>query len=348
MLKTSYLKNISLALFGTVVILLILNTFITKYVEKDDQPKNRESISGIKVDSLFKTALGNYGFSNNWIVKKKLKNVSGDSLYVTYSVSVPKDIPIHLILLELKKIFWDYEVEINAEEIDNSNKTKIKLSSDNKLKLAAELFYDKNIKREFGTIAFLIKDLPLDTEEGLTSFLSTPELFYAVIIPKDLSKKRLPVISKSGKRYALLLDDNIEELNYKLSASYSDDKIKKSIKEIVGTFHNSAFFIIDDKSDIVKSKKYPLIKSELDKRGIIFVHSSELEIFPTSKVNPEDNFQEFIKTLNKKDEKVLLISANDFSTILGVIPSYRKVGYKIIYPGNLMLKSKVLQQSLFK
>ena len=102
----------------------------------------------------------------------------------------------------------------------------------------------------------------------LNKVLNIPELFYTVLTPKDESKKRLSQLSKAGKRYALLLDDNITELNFKLSSSYSDDKIKKSIKEIVGTFYNAAFFIIDDRSDLFESKKYPLIQSELLKRGI--------------------------------------------------------------------------------
>ena len=256
MSKPSLLKNIALILFGIVIVLLILNIAITKYIEKDDPPKNREAISGYELDSLFRTALDNYGFSNSWIVKKKIRNVSGDSLYSTYSVSVPKEVPIHLIILELKNLFWENEVDIYAEELGSVKKTLLKLSSGKQLKLAAELFYNENVKREYGTVSFLVSDLPLEDEQVLNSFLLTTELFYAVMIPKDRSKTRLSVLAKAGIRYALLLDDNITELNYKLSSSYSDDKIKKSIKEIVGTFYNAAFFIIDDRSDLFESRKY--------------------------------------------------------------------------------------------
>ncbi len=103
MIKTSSLKNISVILFGIVIFLLILNISVSKFIEKDDQPKNREPILSNEIDSLFRTALDNFGFSKNWIVKRKLRNVTGDSLKFTYSVSVPNDVPIHLILVELKK-----------------------------------------------------------------------------------------------------------------------------------------------------------------------------------------------------------------------------------------------------
>jgi hypothetical protein len=135
-----------------------------------------------------------------------------------------------------------------------------------------------------------------------------------------------------------MLDDNITELNFKLSESYSDDKIKKSIKEIVGTFYSAVFFIIDDRSDLFESKKHPLIQSELLKRGIKLVPSSKLETLASSKINAVDKFQDFMLTVKKNDEKVLVVSANDYLTISGLIPSYRKIGYKFIYPGDIIIK----------
>lgn len=336
--KSTRPKNIAIILFGVVVILLIANIVISKYVTNDEQPKNRESLNGIEIDKSFHSALKNYGFSDSWISKKKIKTFSGDSLFAVYSVKVPKDVPIQLLILELKNIFWEYEVNLEAEEIDAGKKSLLKISSDNKLRLAAEFYYDEKIFRQFGTVSFLVSDLPLQDEELLNKVLYIPELFYAVLIPKDESKKRLLQLSKAGKRYALLLDDNITELNFKLSGSYSDDKIKKSIKEIVGTFYNAVFFIIDDRSDLFESKKYPLIQSELLKRGIKLIPSSKLETLTSSKVNAEDKFQDFMLAVQKSDEKVLVVSANDYLTISTLIPSYRKIGYKFIFPGDIFIK----------
>ena len=338
MSKQSLIKKIPLILFSGVIVLLILNIAVTKYVEKDDQPIDREAILGSEIDSIFRTALANYGFSDNWIIKKKIKNITGDSLFTTYSVSVPEDVPIHLIILELKNLFWDYEVDIEAEELVRVKKTLLKLISGKQLKLAVELFYNDKVKREYGTASFIVSDLPLEDEQVLNSFLEIPELYYVIMTPKDASKRILPVLSKAGKRYALLLNDNITELNFKLSGNYSDDKIKKTIREIVGTFYNAVFIIIDDRSDLFESRKYPLIESELLKRGIVLVTSSKFETLSASNVNTTDKFQDFMKTIQKHDEKVLLITSLEFSSIVNLIPSYRKIGYKFIYPGDVIIK----------
>jgi hypothetical protein len=338
MTKSSLPKNIALTLFGVVVILLISNIVISKYINKDEPPKDREVLSGVEIDSSFHLALKNFGFSDGWISKRKIKNISGDSLFAAYSVKVPKDVPIHLLILELKNIFWENDVSLEAEEIVSSKKSLLRLSSENKLKLAVEFYYDEKVVRQFGAVSFLVKDLPLKDEEMLNSFLKTPELFYTVISPNEESKKGLSQITRAGKRYALLLDDNITELNFKLSGNLTEDRIKKSIKEIVGTFYNAAFFVIDDRSDLYESKRYSLIQSELLKRGITLVATSRFETLSSTKVNVDDRFQDFMLSVQKNDEKVLVVSAEDYLTISTLIPSYRKIGYKFIYPGDIIIK----------
>ena len=338
MTKSLLPKNVALVLFGVVVLLLISNIIITKFVNKDKQPKNREALSGIEIDKSFRSALKNYGFSDSWISKRKIKNISRDSLFASYSVKVPKDVPIHLLILELKNIFWENEVNIEAEEIVTSKRTTLKLSSENKLKLAVEFFYDENVIREYGTVSFLVTDLPLQDEEMLDEFLKTPELFYCVLIPNADSKKHLISLSKSGKRFALMLNDDITELDYKLSSNYSDDRLSRSIKEIVGTFYSAAFFIVDEKSDLYESKKYLFIEEQIKKRGILIVTKEKLESINSGGINVENKFQEFMLSVQKNDEKVLMVKAEDFLIISTLIPSYRKIGYKFIYPGDIIVK----------
>ena len=60
MLKLSLLKKITFVLLGIVIILLVVNIVVTKFVSKNEPPKNREAISGIELDHKFKTALGNF------------------------------------------------------------------------------------------------------------------------------------------------------------------------------------------------------------------------------------------------------------------------------------------------
>jgi hypothetical protein len=338
MLDNSVLKKIALVLFGIVFILLISNIVVKKINEKGEPPKNRDPLSGIEIDKIFHEALKNYGLSDVWISKRKIKNLSDDSLYSTYNIKVPKNLPIPLLILEMQDLFWNDDVDIKAEEFTPDNKTLIKLSSQNHLKLAAEFSYDDKIIREYGTLSFVVYIFPSNEDSKIKELLETPELFYIVLPPAESSKKLLNTLNKSGKRYAILLDDNINELNYKIAGSYSEDRLKRSIREIVGTFANAVFFIIDDRSDLFESAKYKFIEDEFRKRNIKIFSKSKFVSLDANNNNADRKFQDFMLTVQKKDEKVLLVSAEEFLSIVELIPSYRKIGYKFIYPGDIIIK----------
>lgn len=338
MITTNLLKKTAIVLFAIVIVLLVGEVIITKITLSDERPKDKQQLNGIEIDKVFNTAIKNYGIYNEWISKKKLKNFSGDSLFVTYSIKIPKNLPVHLLILELQNLFWNDEVNVISEEIKSLNKTLIKIISGGQLKLGAEILYDDKIKREYGSVAFLVFGNFLENDVKLVELLKIPELYYLVLTPSSNSKKNLLLLSKAGKRFSLLLDDSINELDYKLAENYSEDRLKRSIREIVGTFHNAMFFIIDDRSDLYESSKYDFIKNEILKRKIVIAQKSHFNSLNSNNINVEDKFHDFIKSLNKKDEKILLVNADEFLSLTGIIPAYRKVGYKFIYPGDIVIK----------
>jgi hypothetical protein len=338
MINSNLLKKIAIVLFVIVIFLLIADAVIIKITSSDERPKNKKELSGIEINTVFNTALKNYGIYDQWISKKKLKNFSGDSLFTTYSIKIPKTLSVHLLILELQNLFWEDDVNVLAEEIKQPSKTFIKIISANHLKLAAEVLYDDKIKREYGSVAFLISDNFVENDPKLLELLKIPELYYLVLTPSSNSKKNLSILSKAGKRFAVLLDDNITELDYKLAENYSEDRIKRSIREIVGTFHNAMFFIIDDFSDLYESSKYNFIENELLKRKIVVAKKSRFNTLNSNNINVEDKFQKFIQSLNNKDEKILFVNADEYLSLAEIIPAYRKIGYKFIYPGDIIVK----------
>ena len=332
------LKNITTVLLIVVITLLFINIIINKLINTDEPPQNREEISGIMIDSLFRSALYNYGIQKDWIKKKNIRKVSGDSLYATYNIIVPKDVPIHLLQLEVQDLLLDYNAEIKSEEKSKEKKVLLLINSDSQLKLAAEFSYNNEIRREYGAISFLVNDITPDDIEKYNELLRTPELFYAVLIPESKSKSLLNDLNKFERRFAILLDDNIIEFDYKLSPSISEERTLLSLKNIISSFYSAAFFIVDVNSDLFESKNYTLIKEALKKRNIKIVESDRFDWLKINSLSPESSFGDFIKRVSKVDEKVILITAEDFLLISKLIPEYRKIGYRFIQPGELVLR----------
>lgn len=332
------LKNITTVLLIVVITLLFINIIINKLINTDEPPQNREEISGIMIDSLFRSALYNYGIQKDWIKKKNIRKLSGDSLYATYNIIVPKDVPIHLLQLEVQDLLLDYNAEIKSEEKSKEKKVLLLINSDSQLKLAAEFSYNNEIRREYGAISFLVNDITPDDIEKYNKLLRTPELFYAVLIPESKSKSLLNDLNKFERRFAILLDDNIIEFDYKLSPSISEERTLLSLKNIISSFYSAAFFIVDVNSDLFESKNYTLIKEALKKRNIKIIESDRFDWLKINSLNPESSFGDFIKRVSKVDEKVVLITAEDFLLISKLIPEYRKIGYRFIQPGELVLR----------
>jgi len=232
----------------------------------------------------------------------------------------------------------DFDVELKSEEKTKEKKVLLLINSDNQLKLAAEFSYNNEIRREYGAISFLVNGITPDDIEKYNELLRTPELFYAVLIPESKSKSLLNDLNKFERRFAILLDDNIIEFDYKLSPSISEERTLLSLKNIISSFYSAAFFIVDVNSDLFESKNYTLIKEALKKRNIKIVESDRFDWLKINSLNPESSFGDFIKRVSKVDEKVVLITAEDFLLISKLIPEYRKIGYRFIQPGELVLR----------
>jgi hypothetical protein len=331
-------RKIAVVLFSIVLILLIANLIFSKLLDNGEKPKDRKEISGMEIDKIFHTALKNYGLSDDWITKKKNKSAAKDSLFSTYSIRLPKSVPAELILLELQDLFWNYNVDLKSEELSKPEKVLLNIISDKFAKLNAEFITDDKIYRKYATLSFLVYNLPTDNAEILNKLLNIPELYYIVISPSENSKKILGDFIKSNKRYTVLLDDNITDLNFKLNPKYSEDRLKRSIREIVGTFPNAAFYIVDNKSDIYESTKYKFIENEFRKRNIRMFPKNQFVLLDGNNLNIESKFQDLMMRLSKVDEKVLFVTTDEFLTISNILPLYRKIGYKFIYPGELVLK----------
>lgn len=332
------LKNITIVLLVIVVTLLISNILISKFIETDEPYKNKDNISGILIDSLFRSALHNFGIKDDWIKKKKIRKLSGDSLFATYNIKVPNDVPIHLLQLEIQDLLWDYNAKIKSEEKPKEKKVLLLIKSDNQLNLAAEFSYDDDIRREFGSVSFLVNDITSEDIENYNELLKTPELYYAVITPESKYKFLINDLVKAERRFAILLNDDILEFDYKLSPSISAERTLLSLKNIISSFYSAAFFIVDVNSDLFESENFKIIKQALNKRNIKIVESDRFHNLKINSLSPESSFSDFMKSVGAKDEKVVMITAEDYLLIAKLISDYRKIGYRFIQPGEVVLK----------
>lgn len=331
MIKSFDLSKSVKYLFATALILLVINVLIDQYISAEKPELKKKNISFSEADSLFKQALKNYDITEKFFSIRKSKKNPTDSLY---SVRVYSDVPISLLLLELENLFSTTTADIKSQEESINGKTITKIIIDDKTILTAEFVGDKNITREKGRIGFVVSNLDFSVDNS--PILNTPEQITFLITPSESSKRFITKILSAGKRYALLLNDEIEDLNYKLHESYPVRRNKKSFENLFKHFPSAAFIAVDDNSDLFDSSIKDFLLKELEWRKAFYIKLSRFDLLNSYSLNSENAFSEMIKSMNKNETRIILIDSKSFTELLPVIPSYRKIGYKFVSATELL------------
>jgi hypothetical protein len=197
-------KKIINTLFGIAVFILAANLVTGKFL-KEDISNDKNELSSSSIELQFKVTLSNLGLKEDLVQKQK-----GNNSQVRFSVQVPQDLPIVLILQEMNYVFNSAEVEIKSVENKIGGKTSVDLISGNEIKLNVLLNYDTKAYRKKIRVGFLITRFEEEYEID-SLLLDFPEYFAVVLIPSKASAEFVEKIIKKRKEYVIYLDDNIQK-----------------------------------------------------------------------------------------------------------------------------------------
>lgn len=318
-------------LFALAVFLLVIIIVIDRYIASEKPELKKKDITFAEADSLFRQALRNYDIGDKFLTVKKNKKNSSDFVY---SVKVYSDVPVSLLLLELENLFSPTTAKIISHEESIGGKTITRIILDDKPLLISEFTTDKNIFREKGKIGLIVSNIDFSIDNS--AILNTPEQIIFLITPSEQSRKFITNIFSAGKRYALLINDDVQDLNYKMNESYPVRRNKKSVENLFKHFPSAAFIAIDDKSDLFDSSIREFLIKELEWRKAFYVQLSRFDLLNSYSSNAVTAFGDMIKSMNKNESRIILVDGKDFYDLLPVIPAYRKIGYKFISATELL------------
>ncbi|MFC2102893.1 hypothetical protein ACFLSS_00525 [Bacteroidota bacterium] len=324
------MRRAALILFGAALILLLADLAITELEDPKTAP-NRKAISKKEVDSLFIISLKNLGLTKESIQKRKKSNIS-----YSYKINVSTDLSIPVLLAEINQVFLNCEVTINANEKSLNGLTVLNIGFDKLTVLEADLNYDDKIIRSKGVVAFVIDDFNLSSSND-SLLLDIPEPFSILLIPQTKSIELIEFFMSKQKSYSLLLNDDIPELKYKLNEGYSRSRIEGPLLSILKDFSGAASIFIDNQSDLYKSTALVYIQDEFSKRNIDLISLDKLITINNNRDNNLiTDFDNIIKNTDEQKGKIIRVSREDFGKLLGEIKRYKKLGYKIVHPTELL------------
>ncbi len=327
-------KKIIYTLFILAVILLAANIIADKSFHKSPVKAEHE-IDGSRINIKFLDDLQAFGLKRDWI--KDISNKKNTSAEYAYSVSLPKDLPIPVVLEEVYGSFDYDEVDIKGKEKTIGGETKVDIYSGGRLKLTALFNYNDKITRDAGTVGLIItglEDLNSIQAEKLIEF---PQTYAAALLPSKASVQLAQKLTSFRKEYAVLLNDDISEMDFKLSPRFSANRLRSVIRSIVGAFPKAVCFIADNTSNLYSSAVYPFIREELTKRNIKVVAENAVYNLPESGASKaESKFRSFVISSKTSGPKLIVLPADEFETVKPEIFSLIKIGYKFINPSTIL------------
>ena len=330
-------QRILASLFVLAILLLAANILVGKVFQTENTIVSPRSLSAKEVDSLFLTAFKSFGLEPSIVKKQKIQEVKIDSDYPSYSFNLPGDLPIPVFISELNELFTSYDVEVLSEEKINSGRTLITVFSENEIKLAANVDYNREMKRESAAIGFLIHINDNTSKADIDNLVNIPEPFSLLFTPSLVMKSFISGNGNSNRQFALLLGDETIDLDYKFESGYSERRLKSSVRNLLGSFAKAVFFVIDDNSTFSNSKIYPFVEKEFLDRKIILLKKSELNLVSSSVSNVADQFRDMLNKADNDSSILLLCTPEDFIKLLPEIRSFRKIGYKYSVPSDIVI-----------
>ncbi|MFC2139681.1 hypothetical protein ACFLR4_03375 [Bacteroidota bacterium] len=322
-------------LIGISILLLVANILIELF-EKDNDEKIPGDVSVAVVDSLFGEVLDEYGIEREWIKRRKLFENVADSISHYYEIILPPDIPTPFIINDVKNKLNQPAIKLTSEEIGSYGTSNVKIFSNNVVKLIVKFKYDKKIHRPFAQLSFIIDNAGDMNGDDFLQLIKEPFPFAVAIIPSKENELKKNLIQEYDKEYALLLNDKIDDSQFRLSTSLSKGLLRGSVGSIVTSFHDAVFYIIDERSELYRSAVYNFIRDEFKRRGIrLRTRSWFVKMTSTDKEEIISLLDFYCTSGRSKEGKKILISAEGFESLSEEIEKAKKKGHKFVLPSKL-------------
>lgn len=325
--KTKLIIN----LFIISTVLLIVNLLVDKFTTPSESEKISSEISRAKIENVFYSVLDDYGINAFWITTKKNKSSLEDSIQNVFEVKIPTDVPIPMIIKDIKKVIVNDITAFVCNEKKIFGLTEIKIYTNEILKLHAVFMPDESLNRDKNKIAFIISDAFKLGASDYQKFLASHYPLSAMVVPNAENRIKADTLKNYYKEYCVILDDDNDEKQFRLETGHQPELLKRSVSSILSQFNKAKLITVDNESKLYNSAIYNFVEKQFQ--------IGNRELLSTKKLIDLRNDQEselisrflfFSSDTSGTREKIILTGFENFIKLEPEVNKFRKKGGKII------------------
>ena len=316
-------------LFAIAVILLIANVLVDRFITEIDSELVvvfNKKINNATIDSLFLASLKNYNIKHNWIHKLSKQKIKNNSAVFIYKVDVPNDLPNILLLNEIYKNFSETKLIISSKELKVGGTSLLKISNGNNLILTSEFNYSNDISHVAGYLNLLVI-MPDDLDfEKRNDLLNSSKNITFLFSPSTKNIYLARIVLENEKSYALIIDNNIDELKFEIKNSFNQSRINQGVSAIIKSFPRANIVLIAKSF----SPNYN-IRSAFKKLKVKILYQKNLINFTKEyKGEMKKIFNSYVTSTNVNDTLNTILSFDNYLKIISDLKKYGKLGYKFV------------------
>ena len=135
-------------------------------------------------------------------------------------------------------------------------------------KIESNISKDEALSRTGAKIAFIITGFNSLSKNKQNELLKSPFPFAIELVPSEKETGMVDSLRKFNKEHVVNLNDDISGKKFLLSNSYSNEKLRAAVKNILSAYKYFSLYLIDTSSDLFTQSKYGLIEKELKLNSI--------------------------------------------------------------------------------
>lgn len=323
-------KIIPYLLFFTILLLVV--NIVLDFTSKKKTQKFDKDLSAAVIENYYLETLDECGIDLKWIKIKPNKDDSKDSLENIINVKIPADLPFPVLLKYLQSKSDLPFVKVTGEEKKKNKEFVLKVFSNNIQKLESNIVKDESVTRAGSRIAFIITGFGDLSKSKQTDLLKSPYPFAVELVPDEKETILVDSLRKFKKEHVVLLNDDIAGSKFLLKESYSKEKLRAAVKNILSAYKYNSLYLIDTASDLFSQSKYGIIEEEIKGNKIRYEFSSSFARLDSGSVENVKNRLDRLLENAGSAGKTARIDAGNYLSIIDKIDKLFRKGNKIIYP----------------
>ncbi len=327
-------RRAAVYLFFLTILLVAANALSERFLS-DSPAKNNDTdesfvkypFSSAKLDSLLDLSLRQFSIPEKYLTKGKKGKAN---IVRSYKIGVPADLPLIIFLQYLYSSLSHFDIPISGIEVKRDAESAISLKTkDGEIKIT--VIQLEKITREAGEISIVLSGYPDLAPARANDLLNLGDIFALLLTPTRKNSLLINHIRESGKDYLIELDEESEEIEFKIGKDYSKRRLQLVINDIIRVFPSDSVYSIDHEGVLYNSTVFPFVREEFEKRGAGILATNRMKrVEGSDSSEVTASFRNHVKGLKPNSKVIILAQAEDYFFLSDEIKLLKRKGVRFL------------------